>query len=542
MVAIPIITSNGAELPAEFELTSVEVIRETNRIPIARLVFADGEIAQGVFPALDSDALAPGAEIEIAVREDDDTSTLFKGLVVRLSFDVNGGVPRLVVEVKDKAFRLTRPRRTAVYAEMSDGEAIGAVLDRAGIEAGDLGPPTGVQPALVQYDASDWDFIASRAEANGLVVVVEDGVVSLKPLVVSGAPVVIVQLGLDDIDELELEIDAADQYPGVEATGWDVAGGAATQAAAGSPLALAQGNLDPAAAGRSLGIEDARLRHFAVVPGAELKAWASARVAHSRLAMLRGRIGIGGNGSLRLMDMFGIAGAGERFAGNALVTGIRHVIEAGGWRSDLRLGLPPEGFAATPDIVNAPANGLLPPARGLHVGIVAAFEDDAEGEYRVRITLPGFDTGEGTLWARLSAPEAGSERGFFFRPDAGDEVIVGFLAEDPRQPVILGALFGSKNAPGSDYSSLSSDNITKGIATRNGVKLVITDQASPIVTLQTPAGRLTIDDDAGALTLSDGNGNSIVMNSDGVTIKSGKDLILEAAAGAKIKGATIDAN
>ena len=64
--------------------------------------------------------------------------------------------------------------------------------------------------------------------------------------------------------------------------------------------------------------------------------------------------------------------------------------------------------------------------------------------------------------------DAGDDRGFFFRPEIGDEVVVGFLDDDPRRAVILGMLHSSaKAAPlaGSD------DNHEKVYQSRSKMKL-----------------------------------------------------------------------
>ena len=47
---------------------------------------------------------------------------------------------------------------------------------------------------VVQYDASDWDFLLCRAEANGHVVMVEDGKITAAPPATGEEPVVSVKL------------------------------------------------------------------------------------------------------------------------------------------------------------------------------------------------------------------------------------------------------------------------------------------------------------------------------------------------------------
>lgn len=538
MPVIPVITSNGQALAAELRILSIEVEREVNRVPVARLVLADGDLAQATFAALDGPAFALGAELHIKVRQDEVTTDLFKGLVVRLRLEVTSGAPTLLVEVKDKAFRLTRPRRSLVYADVSDADAIGTILGRGDVSPGVMPEGGPIHPALVQYDASDWDFIALRAEANGLAVVVKDGTLSLSPPDLSAEPVL--TLSLDGVSEIELELDASDQLAAVEAVGWNLADGVLTDPAAAEPLALKQGNIDPTSVADALGLTEVRLMHMTPIAEPELKAWASARSARNRLSMIRGRIAFAGSGLVEPLTLVALEGMGDRFNGKALVTGVRHLVEAGGWRTDVRLGFPPESFARRPDVLNTEANGLLPAARGLRIGMIQDFREDPEGEHRVSVALPGVDgAAEGVLWARLASPEAGDQRGVVFRPDAGDEVVVGFLGDDPRQPVVLGSLFGSRNAPPTQPSE---ENLHKGLHTRSGAALTFVDQDKPIIVLKTPGASIRIDDDAGETSLTDAHGNSLVLSADGVVFTSVGDFAIEASGAVTIKGASVEAN
>jgi uncharacterized protein involved in type VI secretion and phage assembly len=76
--------------------------------------------------------------------------------------------------------------------------------------------------------------------------------------------------------------------------------------------------------------------------------------------------------------------------------------------------------------------------------------DDPEGRSRVAVRLYGFDGTAGQdaeLWARVVAPFAGDDRGAFFLPDVGDEVLVTFVQGDARHPLILGGLWSGAAAP-----------------------------------------------------------------------------------------------
>ena len=75
--------------------------------------------------------------------------------------------------------------------------------------------------------------------------------------------------------------------------------------------------------------------------------------------------------------------------------------------------------------------------------------DKREGNHRIQVRLPFVaQTPTGTqsegIWARLSTLYAGDKRGFVFRPEIGDEVIVGFINNDPNDAIVLGATHSNK--------------------------------------------------------------------------------------------------
>src|SRR4029453_3749330 len=73
---------------------------------------------------------------------------------------------------------------------------------------------------VVQYDSTDWDFVVCRAEANGHVVAVRDGKVTVAPPATAAQPVGTPQFGATVL-ELDAEIDARWQVKGVTAKAWN---------------------------------------------------------------------------------------------------------------------------------------------------------------------------------------------------------------------------------------------------------------------------------------------------------------------------------
>ena len=86
------------------------------------------------------------------------------------------------------------------------------------------------------------------------------------------------------------------------------------------------------------------------------------------------------------------------------------------------------------------ASGLLPPIAGLQTGIVKQVAKDPGGQFRVALELPLLQMPGQLVWARLASFYASNKIGEVFYPEVGDEVVAGFMNQDPRYPVILGSL------------------------------------------------------------------------------------------------------
>ena len=179
----------------------------------------------------------------------------------------------------------------------------------------------------------------------------------------------------------------------------------------------------------------------------ELRSWSGARLMRSRLSLFRGWIKIPGTSQVRIGQTIGMKGVSNRFSGKNIISGVRHQVTAAGWVTHIQIGMDMENFMTRTNVMEAPAAGLLPGVNGLQIGSVVAHEKDPENEFRVKVSIPAFDDKKGTVWARLTSPDAGTERGIFFRPEIGDEVVIGFLNDDPRQAIVLGAMYSSAHQP-----------------------------------------------------------------------------------------------
>jgi Rhs element Vgr protein len=538
------ILSDGKQIDPTYAILSIDITREANRIPHAQVVLIDGDAERQAFTISDTDIFKPGVEIEIKLGYQEapkTTASVFKGLVVGQRVEANIQGTLLTVELKDPAVKLTRTRKSVVYRDQKDSKIIEDIISKSELKPGTIASTEAEHPELVQYYCTDWDFILSRAEANGLLVIVDDGSISLPKIAITGQPEHTFEYGRSEIFDFEIEADAGSQYADVQSIAWDSKNQKPTSAAKAKSFALAQGNLKGDDIAGKLGAKTSILTSPVSLETKELQAWADATLARSRMAMIRGRIAVAGLGDIKLMRVIALDGVGKRFNGNTLVTGIRHRVDQDGWQTDVQFGLSAERFAERPDIVDAPAAGLLPAVNGLQIGVVGKFKEDPAKEFRVRVLLPGIDAEKGDVWARLASPDAGKDRGFFFRPEPGDEVIVGFLNDDPRQAVILGAVYGSKNKPPKHGSQLEKENIKKAIVTKKGTMIGFVDDSKSSVFIQTPeSNKILLDDDAQTIRISDQHGNTITMSKDGIVIKSAKDVKIDASGNVEIKGKKVD--
>lgn len=541
-LATATILSNGQVMDPAYALVALEVRREVNRIPEAEVVLVDGDAAQRQFAVSNARFFEPGREIEIKLRcEGGRDASVFKGVVVRHAVEADAHGSLLRVEAKDRAVKLTEVRKSVVFRNHSDSDAIAKIVREAGLKVGTVTGTKPMHPQLVQYQATDWDFLVCRAEAQGLAVVVDGGMISAQRVPAGGAAKKKFEFGISELYEFAVEVDATRQYPAVEGVAWDVKEKKLTGPRKAAAVALAQGNLDGRRLARAVGFPDCRLTDPVALPADEVQAWADARLARSRLALVRGRLGLAGAADLKLLDVIEIAGIGARFNGTTQVTGIRHSLDQNGWRTDVQFGLPPDGLSRRDDVADAAAAGLLPPVRGLQVGVVDRFQEDPDKQLRVRVQLPGVGAGTEAVWARLATPDAGAGRGWYFRPEPGDEVVVGFFNDDPRYPVVLGALYGPKNQPHKDVPAPSADNKHRAIVSRKGTTIAFVDDDKASVSIVTAGkNKVLLDDKGEKIELSDQHGNTVTLDKNGIVLKSAKDLKIEASGNVEIKGAKVD--
>lgn len=535
-VATFTILSQGSQVSAEYHVLSVTVNKEVNRIASATIIILDGEASAQSFSVSNQPDFEPGKEIEIKAGFSSQEETIFKGIVVRHGIKVRKNNSVLVIECRDKAVKMTGARKGAYFSDMKDSDVMEELAGKYGLDK-EIEATAYTHKQLVQYNSTDWDFILCRADANGMLCFTDDNKISISKPVFTGDPALTIQFGATVLD-LDAEIDARLQYKAIAGSSWDFVSQelAASLEAEEAPVPDA-GNLDRDTLSRVINEEKFTLINSARMEDPEMQEWLNAMMMRHQLARIRGKVRTDGTPAVKPGLLIQLNGAGERFEGKLFVTAVRHEIESGSWQTVTQFGLNPEWFASSFDIQPPLAGALLPAVQGLHLGVVTQLEGDPDGEDRILVRIPVIHNTADGAWCRVSTLDAGNERGSFFRPEIGDEVVIGFINNDPRHGIVLGMCNSSENpAP----LTASDDNHEKGFQTRSKMKMIFNDDKKSF-TLETPAGnKFMISEDEKKIHFEDQHGNKITMDKDGIKLESIKDIVLKAATDIKAEGVNVD--
>jgi Rhs element Vgr protein len=524
---------DGEELSKSFQVMNMVIEKEINRIPTARIVLLDGDAASQEFKLSNEELFIPGKEVEIKAGYHSDEETIFKGLVIKHNLKIRSSQSYLIVECKDKAVKLTIGRKNKYFYESTDSDIIEEIIGSYGLEK-EVESTNVTHRELVQYNVSDWDFCVTRAQANGKVLIVNDGKITVKKPDFEQEAVETVSFGATLL-EFDAEMDARNQFQKVSSYSWNAAGQEVLEIEANDPAVNLNGNISAGDLASVINLENLQLKNGGATPDVELQEWADAKILFNQLAKTRGRIKFQGIPEVKPDTIIQLEGVGDRFSGRVYISAVRHQVAEGNWTTDAEFGTNPKWFTETFDINDQPAAGLMAAVNGLQVGIVTQLENDPDGEDRILVRLPIVDNSVDGIWARVATLDAGENRGSFFRPEIEDEVIVGFINGNPNDAIVLGMMNSSaKPAP----IAATDDNHEKGFVTRSKMKFIFNDDEVSM-TLETPNGnKMVISDADGGIKLEDENGNFIQMDSNGITIESASEINYKASNDMKMESST----
>ena len=518
----------GSKIKDVVEVCEICIQREVNRVALATIeIFDCGEIGAANEPFSNSEGndFIPGNEIEIKLGYNSKREEVFKGIIISQRLMVKHGKSLLVITCKDKAVKMTKGRFNAIFKDGKDSDAIKKIVGKYGLQL-KMDNTSTIQPVLMQYNCSDWDFLVIRAEINNMLVLTENNKLCVKKLDFSDTASYEINTSQYVID-IDLSLDSENIADGYQVLAWNVKDQKENEVTTRLSEELSQGNLS--AKKLSEVVNTGAINHYSAtsLSEAELKLWGTTLVNKAVLSKIQGSITVPGNTEIRAGSMINLSGFSKRFNGKAFISKVTHELKEGTWETKVGIGRPPKWHSSLPDVEGISASGLIPPARGQQIAKVKRIDEDPDGNTRVLVNLPTFPgTGQSEgLWARLAFPYATKEAGFFFLPEIDDEVVVTFINNDPRFPVITGALYSAKNKP---KEVPDARNQFKSIHSRSGINIRFDDE-DKILTIETPGGNsFTLNDDEKKITVMDLSGNSVVLDDSGIIIDSAKDIRMSA--------------
>lgn len=524
----------GKPLSKELVVMKIFVKSEVNKIARASISILGGNSYENTFLESENIDFEPGKEIEIALGYSEKNTQVFSGIIVKHKLDVGQGYLNyasrslVVLEAADKAIKLTVEKSSELYEKKKDSDIINTILSSGGmlknVEATKL-----QHDFISRYESTDWEFILNRAKANGMLVFNGLNKVMISTPKVSGTEKAVLIYGKDAYS-FHAELNGSSQFQQIEAINYDVFNESEVKQNASEPSQLDKpGSID----GKKLGKITAptSLKWHVPVPiqSQELKSIADAVLINARLKRIVGEISFRGMTDVTLGDLMKFEGFGKLFNGLVYVTGVEHRIENGEFLSRISFGLKDEWM----NQIQSPTPFLLKSISGLHVGIVKKIDGDPDKKNRIKVMIPSLkNTGEG-LWAMLGHAYAGNSYGSFFIPELNSEVIIGFLGDDPRFPVVLGSLYSKINKAKETFTK---ENNIKSVLTKGGIRVEFDDK-DKAYKISTPGkNSILVSDKSKGVEIEDQNGNIILTSSKGISITSKKDIILSSSGKIELKG------
>jgi len=516
-------------------LLSISIAQELNKIPWARISFMDGSVEKQQFEKSNNDLFAPGKSVEILLGYQQKQKTIFKGVILRHAVKVQTGKAyKLEVECRDPGIKMTVVRKSHYFYKQNDKQVIQEMLTAyPDLQPGKMEDTPVTHEQLVQYRATDWDFMLLRADANGKYLRLSNGSLDMVQPVIKPQADLEVQFGMAasgiPILEFESALDVRDHYPEVKGTIWD-----STQQQLLDETANATGGGPSKQDFPDVLYKNnpVSIYHPGDLDAQDLAGWVNAKLQRGQLSKVKGRASVNGV-QVNPGDTLGVNGVGDRFNGAHLITGVLHQVVRGQWTTDIQFGWEREFFSEDRPADLEDGAELVAGIKGLHTGIVSKIEGDTvQGDHRIQVRLPYValnpdNTQADGIYARLGCIYAGDKRGFEFRPEVGDEVIVGFINGDPNDAVILASVHSTAK-PGPSEIPHTDANPKKGFIAKGGMQMIFDDDAKKI--------HLSTGGNNTPMIELDGQGNKIT-----ITLDSSNSIELSTS-GVKINGTRIDLN
>ena len=508
---------NGKDLDYKFPINYIEVTNYVNNIPYCVIKLYEFTDIDNEFLLNNSD-LKIGADVEVEYDDNNVKNTIFKGIIVNKSFLLDSDIEESYVVLKcyHKFFNMTLTTNCNYFIDKTDKEIVEEILSKYGYSS-NVGSMILKREFLYQNNISDWDFINNIARHYGYVVDIDKDKLTIdKPKKDKSNQKII--LG-DNVININLTLDGESQIEGFEGKYWDIKKQSCSNVeSSNNSSENSFGNVNSSDLIKNSGKQKCNIINDSFNE-TEYKTYLDGFIELNRYSKIQGNVTILGNKDIKQNTTIEISNFSDVFNGSAYINKVQHIYknEDSGWITKVYVGLKKQ------DKYNIKDNFNIGNIVGLKYGVVLKIDGDPENNFRVFVNIPTINKSEEGIWCRLSSIYASNNCGITFFPEKGDEVILGFIENNPKEPIIIGNVYNNKNK---SSVTIDAENNIKSIKTKSGMEINFNEK-DKILKINTSEKRsITISDKDESLELLNDNGK-IVINKDSIDVKSSKDINID---------------
>ena len=175
---------------------------------------------------------------------------------------------------------------------------------------------------------------------------------------------------------------------------------------------------------------------------------------------------------------------------------------------------------------------VFKPEAEKHIAIVKE-NNDPDKLGRVRVQFNWQSGNDLTPWVRVSTGHASGDRGIYFTPEIGDEVMVDFEQANPNQPYVCDTLYHGKTKP----EWADPDNNFKAIKTRSGHAILLDDtDGNEVISISDKSNNL-LKFDTKEKTITISSEKKLILESEEIEITASKNMKLKAGSNMNVSAA-----
>jgi uncharacterized protein involved in type VI secretion and phage assembly len=557
---------DGAPIGLEIMRQLLDVtVRDSLLLPDTALVrFRDPE---GTLVGDDKWSIGTPLEIKLAGVDEDTLTTAFSGEIVAIEPEYGEGDVIVAFRAYDKAWRLNRVRKSATYKDVTAADMVKVIAGESGLTLGTIEAGGPKYDVFQQSMETNWEFCWRLARLRNFEFVVQGNTCHFRERKAQGPVATLTRTATRDAENPLLSfkprVSGIGQVQSVEVRNHDPK---SRQAVSGK----AEESKIPhkSAAIDMRGQAVAKLGAGAVVVAnrvtdalEEAKDMAQTTLDRLASSFVEAEGAAYGTPAIRAGSTVKLQGV-HQFSGEYVLSETTHRFAGGSGKYRTSFVISGRTSHRFRDLLRT--DGATDWGSSLVIGIVTN-NKETQGSTetklgRIKVKYRGLGDDIESGWARVVVPHAGKDRGMFFMPQVGDEVVVAFEHGDTRRPLIIGSLFNGQDKPPAELLATTESGGGKdplfGVKTPHEAFVESTQQMTlrshEKMTIEvkkdgkngtgdhTLKAEGKIDESAGTSIKHAAKTTYEVDAGSTVKVKGGGPITIESSAGITLKGTTVD--